>query len=72
MDITFGPVPSRRLGHSLGINNIPPKWCSYACVYYQIGNTIKLRGSRREFYQTDNIFESVQQRLDCLKEQNES
>lgn len=34
--IAFGPVPSRRLGRSLGINNIPPKVCSYACVYCQL------------------------------------
>lgn len=33
MEVTFGPVPSRRLGHSLGINNIPPKHCSYSCIY---------------------------------------
>jgi len=31
--IAFGPVPSRRLGRSLGINNIPPKVCTYSCVY---------------------------------------
>lgn len=31
--LTFGPVPSRRLGRSLGINNIPPKICSYAWAY---------------------------------------
>jgi len=37
--ITFGPVPSRRLGRSLGINNIPPKICSYSCVYCQVGPT---------------------------------
>ena len=35
----FGPVPSRRLGRSLGINNIPAKHCSYACVYCQVGRT---------------------------------
>ena len=35
--MTFGPVPSRRLGRSLGINNIPPKTCSYACLYCQLG-----------------------------------
>jgi wyosine [tRNA(Phe)-imidazoG37] synthetase (radical SAM superfamily) len=39
MVITFGPVPSRRLGRSLGINNIPPKSCSYSCVYCQVGPT---------------------------------
>ena len=62
ISIVFGPVPSRRLGRSLGINNIPPKWCSYASRYCQIGNTIKLRGLRREFYQTEIIFKSVQQK----------
>ena len=40
--IAFGPVPSRRLGRSLGINNIPPKACSYACVYCQVGHTVEL------------------------------
>jgi wyosine [tRNA(Phe)-imidazoG37] synthetase (radical SAM superfamily) len=33
----YGPVPSRRLGKSMGINNIPAKVCSYACVYCQLG-----------------------------------
>ena len=28
--LVFGPVPSRRLGRSLGINNVPPKTCSYS------------------------------------------
>jgi len=37
----FGPVPSRRLGKSLGVNNIPPKICSYSCVYCQLGRTIR-------------------------------
>lgn len=36
--ITFGPIPSRRLGRSLGINNIPPKICTYSCVYCQVVN----------------------------------
>jgi wyosine [tRNA(Phe)-imidazoG37] synthetase (radical SAM superfamily) len=49
-DIAFGPVPSRRLGRSLGINNIPPKVCTYSCVYCQLGRTNKLSGRRREFY----------------------
>ncbi|NEW84663.1 MAG: radical SAM protein, partial [Mariniphaga sp.] len=35
--ISFGPVPSRRLGKSLGINNIPSKKvCSYSCIYCQV------------------------------------
>jgi len=72
MSIAFGPVPSRRLGRSLGVNNIPRKWCSYACVYCQIGDTIHLRGMRREFYDTDFILESVREKLQQSKSQNES
>jgi len=59
LGIVFGPVPSRRLGRSLGINNIPPKECSYACVYCQLGNTIKLKIAREEFYSTEQIVEET-------------
>ncbi|MGC8557158.1 MAG: radical SAM protein, partial [Fervidicoccus sp.] len=33
---TFGPIISRRLGLSLGVNNIPYKTCSYSCIYCQL------------------------------------
>jgi wyosine [tRNA(Phe)-imidazoG37] synthetase (radical SAM superfamily) len=39
MKYLFGPVPSRRLGLSLGVDLIPPKTCSYDCLYCQIGKT---------------------------------
>lgn len=58
--IAFGPVPSRRLGHSLGINNIPPKTCSYSCVYCQVGRTCNMRIERKEFYRPENTFEMVE------------
>jgi wyosine [tRNA(Phe)-imidazoG37] synthetase (radical SAM superfamily) len=51
----FGPVPSRRLGHSLGINNIPPKVCTYSCIYCQIGKTEHLSCDRRAFYRSDEL-----------------
>ena len=51
--IAFGPVPSRRLGRSLGINNIPPKICTYACVYCQLGRTIKMQVERQAFYEPE-------------------
>ena len=70
--IVYGPVPSRRLGRSLGINNIPPKWCSYSCVYCQIGRTAKLRVSRNAYYQTESILKSVERKLKDLGKQNES
>ncbi len=46
----FGPVPSRRLGRSLGINHIPPKICTYACRYCQLGNAITMTAERRPFF----------------------
>ena len=55
MSIVFGPIPSRRLGRSLGINNIPPKVCSYSCVYRQIGLTDSMSIERKEFYSPDEI-----------------
>ena len=57
--IAFGPVPSRRLGRSLGINNIPPKMCTYSCVYCQLGRTIKMQAERRAFYEPEKILKDV-------------
>ena len=61
--IAFGPVPSRRLGHSLGINNIPPKICTYSCVYCQLGRTKKMQVERRMFYNPQKILRDVQDKV---------
>lgn len=61
--IAFGPVPSRRLGRSLGINNIPPKICTYACVYCQLGRTIKMQVEREAFFEPEEILDVVQERI---------
>lgn len=45
----FGPVPSRRLGMSLGIDLIPKKVCSLDCVYCEVGETTKLTTERKEY-----------------------
>jgi wyosine [tRNA(Phe)-imidazoG37] synthetase (radical SAM superfamily) len=60
---SYGPVPSRRLGKSLGVNNIPAKVCTYACIYCQVGRTTKMQIERGVFYEPDNIFRDVQIRL---------
>jgi wyosine [tRNA(Phe)-imidazoG37] synthetase (radical SAM superfamily) len=70
--VAFGPVPSRRLGRSLGINNIPPKFCSYSCVYCQVGKTIDLTIARRPFYKTEDIFEQVRIKVNETIQNNES
>jgi len=70
--IVFGPVPSRRLGRSLGINHIPPKVCSYACVYCQIGQTTRQQIERRTFYPPDLVVEQVTQRVEQLRAAGET
>ena len=57
--IAFGPVPSRRLGRSLGINNIPPKVCTYSCVYCQVGRTLKMQVERQAFYAPQEVTQAV-------------
>ncbi|MBN2198785.1 MAG: radical SAM protein [Candidatus Aminicenantes bacterium] len=70
--IAFGPVPSRRLGRSLGINNIPPKICSYACVYCQLGRTIKMQAHRRSFFRPEEILHDVRDKVEKSRRAGES
>ncbi|RLC79936.1 MAG: radical SAM protein [Chloroflexi bacterium] len=70
--IAFGPVPSRRLGRSLGINNIPPKICTYSCVYCQLGRTIKMQVERRAFYEPEKILQGVRDKVEKAREVGES
>ena len=66
----FGPVPSRRLGQSLGINNIPPKVCTYSCVYCQIGKTEHLNLERQAFYDPDELAREVSDKVTELRKRN--
>ncbi len=69
--IVYGPVPSRRLGRSLGINNVPPKLCSYSCVYCQLGKTLRVEVEPRPFYKTARIAEKARMRLEQAREKGE-
>jgi len=55
MNYVFGPVPSRRLGQSLGIDTIPLKTCNWNCVYCQLGRSMPLTNERREYVPVDDI-----------------
>ncbi|HRF40946.1 MAG TPA: radical SAM protein, partial [Saprospiraceae bacterium] len=58
--LTFGPIPSRRLGQSLGINNtLLPKACSYNCAYCQAGRSHYLEIERRAFFSPQEIYKAV-------------
>lgn len=67
----FGPVPSRRLGSSLGINNIPYKFCSYTCVYCQIGRTLQMEIRRQRHSEPEELASLVKKKLQRLKETGE-
>ena len=69
--IAYGPVPSRRLGQSLGINNIPPKICTYSCIYCQIGRTLNMNVDRQVFYKPKEILEDVKNKVKEAKSKKE-
>lgn len=70
--IIFGPVPSRRLGRSLGINNIPPKVCTYSCVYCQLGRTMQMQVQRQAFYKPDLIMKETGEKIEKVRQSGES
>ena len=55
----YGPVPSRRLGRSLGIDLVPHKICTYDCIYCQIGKTTDKTLVRKEYVPVKEILEEV-------------
>ena len=59
----FGPVPSRRLGRSLGVDLVPAKTCTYDCIYCESGSTTHLTVQRFSPYSVQEIVEELEQRL---------
>lgn len=59
----FGPVPSRRLGHSLGIDLVPFKTCSYDCIYCQLGKTTNKTIDRKEYVPIEEIVAQLKDRI---------
>ena len=59
----FGPVPSRRLGFSLGVDTIPFKTCSLNCIYCQLGRTINKTIQRKEYIAADDILREIEEVL---------
>ncbi|MGI6022051.1 MAG: radical SAM protein [Methanoculleus sp.] len=59
----FGPVCSRRLGTSLGVDLVPLKTCTFNCVYCECGRTTRLTGERREYVPTGQVIAEVDEYL---------
>jgi len=55
----YGPVPSRRLGRSLGVNLTPLKTCTYNCVYCQLGKTTHMTDQRQDFFPPEEILKEI-------------
>lgn len=66
MQYVFGPVPSRRLGISLGIDLIPYKTCSYDCIYCELGKTTHKTTIRKEYVLKDLILKQLEEFLSLL------
>ncbi len=63
----YGPVPSRRLGRSLGIDPVPPKTCNWNCVYCQLGRTTPLSNERRPLAPVEVVLDEVQAALSACE-----
>lgn len=61
--LVFGPLPTRRLGRSLGIDTVPSKTCNWNCVYCQLGRTHPLTTTRRTLFPVEAILAEVRARL---------
>jgi wyosine [tRNA(Phe)-imidazoG37] synthetase (radical SAM superfamily) len=55
----FGPVPSRRLGFSLGVDIIPRKYCNFDCIYCQIGKTTHKNVTRKKFFEVEEVVKEI-------------
>lgn len=59
----YGPVSSRRLGRSLGVDIVPFKTCTYDCVYCQCGRTTNKTMERKEYVAIDDVLEELERKL---------
>lgn len=63
MNYVFGPVPTRRLGQSLGIDPVPLKTCNWNCVYCQLGRSMPMENERADFFPAGDILTEIEDAL---------
>ncbi len=71
MKIVYGPVPSRRLGRSLGVSPIPFKTCDYSCVYCQLGRTTHMTIQRADFFPPEEILSEIKRAIEAESSHSE-
>jgi wyosine [tRNA(Phe)-imidazoG37] synthetase (radical SAM superfamily) len=63
MKYVYGPVPSRRLGRSLGIDVIPSKTCNFQCIYCQLGKTTHFTNTRTNFFHKEEVIGEIREAI---------
>jgi len=59
----YGPVPSRRLGKSVGVDPLPPKTCNFQCIYCQLGRTTNFTNERQNFFPKKEICIEIEEAI---------
>ena len=67
MKYVYGPVPSRRLGRSLGVDPIPLKTCNFQCIYCQLGKTTYFTNERKNYYPKKEIIAEMTEAIKLSK-----
>ncbi|MHA1669926.1 MAG: radical SAM protein [Promethearchaeota archaeon] len=67
----YGPVPSRRLGRSIGIDILPSKTCNYQCIYCQLGKTTHFTNKRQNFFPKDDIINEMEKFIKLNEEKTD-
>jgi len=68
MKFVYGPVPSRRLGRSLGIDPLPSKTCNYQCIYCQLGKTTCFTNTPTNFFPVEQIISEIKAAIEKHKD----
>jgi wyosine [tRNA(Phe)-imidazoG37] synthetase (radical SAM superfamily) len=62
---TYGPVPSRRLGLSLGVDIVTPKVCTLDCIYCQLGRTTRKSSVRQDFIDIEAVLREIREKVEA-------
>ncbi|MBN1216950.1 MAG: radical SAM protein [Candidatus Lokiarchaeota archaeon] len=68
MKYVYGPVPSRRLGRSLGVDIVPLKTCNYQCIYCQLGKTTNFTNIRTNYFPKNKLINEIKNAINENKE----
>jgi wyosine [tRNA(Phe)-imidazoG37] synthetase (radical SAM superfamily) len=71
MKYVYGPVPSRRLGRSLGIDVLPSKTCNFQCIYCQLGKTTHFTNTRTNFFPKEEVISEIREAINQFESETD-